>query len=82
MSEEKKELIKKQYYDVVIEITSPITIKYRVFAEDAKQAAELVEKGWVSSPSFVSKPKIQLSRIHNLTVYLAGSVMKLFSWKR
>ena len=77
-----KKPIKKQYYDVIIEITSPITIKYRVYAEDAKQAAELVEKGRVSSPSFVSKPKIQLGKIHNLVVYLAGSVMKLFSWKR
>jgi hypothetical protein len=69
---------KKAYYDVIVEIITPITIKYRVFAVDEKEAAELVEKGRVS-PVFVSKPKIAPNRIRSIAVYIAGTVMKLLS---
>ncbi len=69
---------KKAYFDVVVEIVTPITIKYRVFAYDAKEAASIAENGRVP-PVFISKPKIVPKRIRSLAVYMAGTVMKLFS---
>jgi len=77
-----KETPKKSYYDVVIEIVSPITIKYRVYAEDAKQAVEIVEKGRANAPIFISKPKIHPNKLRSVIVYLAGTVMKLFSYSK
>lgn len=80
MSQENKPK-EKRYYDVVIEVITPITVRYRAFAEDEREAAKMVEDGKVA-PSFISKPKIQKNRIKSLVVYTAGTVMKLFSYIR
>jgi len=71
----------KKYYDVVIDIVSPITMKYKVLAIDEKEAAKLVEDG-KGTLTFVSKPKMHKTRIKSLAVYIAGTVMKLFSYQR
>lgn len=71
----------KKYYDVVIEINSPITMKYKVLAFDEKEAAKIVEEG-KGTLTFVSKPKMHKTRIKSLIVYTAGTVMRLFSYQR
>ena len=68
----------KKYYDVVIELVSPITVKYRVLSESPQEAAKMAESGKLP-PTFISKPRIEKQRIKTLMVYLAGTVMKVFS---
>jgi len=71
----------KQYYDVVIEYTSPITVKYKVFAESPKEAAELAESGKVP-PTSISKPKLAKQNILNEIVYLYGTVNRLLTIRK
>jgi len=78
---EKLEVKKKVCFDVKVEVISPITVRYRVWAFDAKEAAEEVKKGR-ARPVFISKPIIHKERIKSLVVYLAGTVNKLFSFER
>jgi hypothetical protein len=59
----------KHYYDVKIETLLPATLTYRVLAEDAQQASELI-KGM--SPIGV-KHKLIGKKDIKLTVYKAGS---------
>ena len=59
----------KLYYDVRIETMLPATLTYRVLAEDAQQASELI-KGM--SPIGV-KHKLIGKKDIKLTVYKAGS---------
>ena len=61
----------KLYYDVKVECMLPATLIYRVLAEDAEQAAELI-KGM--SPIGVKHRLIGKKDI-KLTVYEAGSSM-------
>lgn len=67
-----KLLIKpKFYFDVKVECMLPATLTYRVLAEDAQQAAELI-KG--TQPNSVQHKLIGRKEL-KLTVYDAGSTM-------
>lgn len=67
---------KKVCYDIKVEVITPITVKYRIWAYSPEEAAELVQKGR-ASPNFISKPIIKPNAIKSLVVYLAGTVNKL-----
>jgi len=71
----------KVCYDVKMEVMSPITVHFRVWAFDPKEAVEAVKKGRVL-PSFISKPIIHNDRIRSLAVYLAGTINKVFSFDK
>lgn len=80
MSDDKKVTLKvaasppikpKFYYDVKVECMLPATLTYRVLAEDAQQAAELIRG---MSPTGVKHRLIGKKDI-KLTVYDAGSSM-------
>lgn len=79
--EKEKKVKKKTCFDVKVEVISPITVRYRIWAFDAKEAAEEVKKGR-ALPVFISKPIIHKDRIKSLVVYLAGTINKLFSFER
>ena len=64
----------KYYFDVKIECMLPATLTYRVFAEDAEQAAEMI-KGL--SPNSVHHKLIGRKET-KLTVYDAGCSMIRF----
>jgi hypothetical protein len=64
----------KSYYDVKVECLLPATLTYRVLADDAYQAAELI-KG--KSPISV-KHRLVGKKDIKLTVYDAGSSMIRF----
>jgi len=61
----------KLYYDVKVECMLPATLTYRVLAEDAQQAAELI-KGL--NPTSV-KHRLLGKKDIKLSVYDAGSTM-------
>lgn len=61
----------RQYYDVKIECMLPATLTYRVLAEDAQQASELI-KGM--SPTGIKHRLIGKKDI-KLSVYDAGTSM-------
>ena len=61
----------KLYYDVKVECMLPATLTYRVLAEDAQQAAELIRG---LSPTSVKHRLIGRKEI-KLSVYDAGSSM-------
>lgn len=64
----------KYYYDVKVECMLPATLTYRVLAEDAHQAAELIKN---LQPTSV-KHKLIGRRENKLSVYDAGSTMLKF----
>jgi hypothetical protein len=69
----------KQYYTIKMEVTAPVTLTYRILAENAEQALELVMKSPMTVP-MVAPPKPVLNRMKKLkaSVYLAGtSLVKL-----
>ncbi len=73
--EKNNKIIKpKYYYTVVVETMLPATLTYRVLAEDATQAADLI-KGM--SPTAV-KHRIIGKKDIKLSVYDAGSSMIRF----
>lgn len=61
----------KQYYDVKVECMIPATLTFRILAEDAQQAAELI-KG--SSPRLVQHRLVGRKDI-KISVYEAGTTM-------
>jgi hypothetical protein len=65
----KAEIKPKFYFDIRVETNVPATFTYRVFAEDAAQAAEMI-KG--QAPTNI-KYKIPMKKDIKLTVYDAGS---------
>lgn len=69
-----KEPPPKYYYDVKVECMLPATITYRVLAEDAQQAAEMI-KG--KSPNSVQHKLIGRKELI-LKVYDSGSSMMRF----
>lgn len=73
-AEEKLKIKPKFYYDVKIECLLPATLTYRILAEDAQQAAELI-KG--HQPNSVQHKLIGRKEL-KLTVYDAGSTMIRF----
>lgn len=77
--EEKPPAIVKQYFTVKLEVTAPVTLTYRVLAEDAEQALNLVTKSPMTIP-MVAPPKPVLGKMKKLkaNIYLAGtSLIKL-----
>lgn len=68
---------KLQYYDVKVECMLPATLTYRILAEDATQAAELI-KG--KSPNSIRHKLIGRKELH-LKVFDAGSSMMRFMKK-
>lgn len=64
----------KYYYDVKVECMLPATLTYRVLAEDAHQAADLVKN---LQPTSV-KHKLIGRKENKLSVYDAGSTMLKF----
>ena len=64
-------IVPKYYYDVKVECMLPATLTYRVLAEDAKQASELIRG---ASPVGVKHRLIGKKDI-KMSVYRAGSSM-------
>ena len=62
----------KKYYDVRAEVTLPATLVFRVFAESAQQAADMVAKNKSLSPISV-KPKIAARKDRKLSVSKMGT---------
>jgi len=73
-----KKLAKKICYDVTIQVITPITVRYRVWAETPEEAAEIIQKGRATA-NFISKPIIRPKTIRSLFVSLAGTLSKLLS---
>lgn len=75
----KKELPKiKQYFTIKVETHGPITLTYRVFAEDENEAFELLKKN--PNQTMVEPPKHNIAKLRRLkaTVYQIGSsIIKL-----
>ena len=69
--EKKAQIKQKTYFDVKIECMLPATLTYRVLAEDAQQAVELI-KG--TQPNSVQHRLIGRKEL-KLTVYDAGSTI-------
>lgn len=67
----------KFYYDVKVECMLPATLTYRILAEDAKQAADLIRG---KSPNSVQH-KLTGRKEHVLKVYDASSSMMRFMKK-
>jgi len=76
--EKKNPTPKKILFDVKVEVITPITVKYRIWAYSPEEAAEMVQKGR-ATPNFISKPIIKPNAIKSLVVFLAGTVNKLLS---
>jgi len=72
---------KKILYDVTIEIVTPMTIRYKVWATSELVAAKLVEDGKVA-PYYISKPKIVKQNIRSLYLYISGTMQRLLSYIR
>jgi hypothetical protein len=66
--------IDKKYFDVKVETMLPATVTYRVLAEDAQQACELLKN---ATPIQV-KYKLGGKKDIKLVVYDAGSTMIRF----
>lgn len=64
----------KKWFDIRIECMLPATLTYRILAEDAQQAAELIKN---KSPNSIKHRLIGKKDI-KLTVYDAGSSMIRF----
>ena len=64
----------KKYFDVKVEAMLPATITYRVLAEDAQQASEMLK---YQNPIHV-KYRLPGKKDIKLTVYDAGSTMIRF----
>lgn len=75
-AEAKLKIKPKFYFDVKVECMLPATLTYRILAEDAQQAAELI-KG--TQPNSVQHKLIGRKEL-KLTVYDAGSTM--IKWMR
>jgi hypothetical protein len=67
----------KLYFDVKVECTLPATLTYRVLAEDAEQAAELIKN---MQPVAV-KHRLAGKRELSLKVFLSGTNMMKFMKK-
>lgn len=79
MAKESKEKQVKQkpqltYYDVKVEALLPATLVYRILAEDARQAAEMIKN---KQPSAV-KYRLHGKKDIKLVVYDAGCTMIKF----
>lgn len=72
--EAQKKVKPKVYFDVKVECMLPAVLTYRVLAEDAQQAAELI-KG--KQPNAVQHKLVGRKELH-LKVYDAGSTMMKF----
>jgi len=62
------------YFDVKVEVLLPATLTFRVLAEDAKQAAELIKNKQPNGVNYRLSGRKDLK----LTVYDAGSTMIKF----
>ncbi len=80
---DKKEVVKKKFYfDVVVEAMTPMTIKYRVFAEDVDEAMKIIKAGnYQSKIVHITKPKIIPQLFKSISVYIGGTISKLLSIK-
>jgi hypothetical protein len=67
--------IVKQYYTITLEVTAPITLSYRVLADDPEQALELIKNASLSASP---KPHLHKMKKHKATVHMSGtSTIKL-----
>jgi hypothetical protein len=65
----------KQYFTIVVEANAPVTLQYRVLADDAEQALDLIKTAPLSAPP---KPNIFRAKKIKASVYLTGtSLLKL-----
>lgn len=63
----------KQFYTVKMEVSAPVLLTYRVYAESPEQAIELVQKQPFQSLSEAPKPFLSRMRKLKATVYAAGN---------
>lgn len=76
-SNKSNKIPEKRYYDVKVECLLPATLTYRVLAEDAKQASEMI-KG--KQPHSVQHKLLGRKEIQ-MKVYDSGSSMMKFMKK-
>lgn len=69
------EMKQKKFFDVRVEIITPIEVVYKVFAYDAEEAMKMVLDRKVL-PRIVGKPK-RLDMIKRISVFISGTVHKL-----
>jgi len=70
-----KPIIKdKKYYDLRVEVMLPATLHYRVLAEDAEQAVEMIKN---LQPTTI-KHRLNGRKEFKLTVYDSGSTIIRF----
>lgn len=74
MSKIQKNIPVKRFYDVRVECMLPATLTYRVLAEDAQQAADMIKR----IPPNSVKHKLIGRKELKLTVYSAGSTLIKF----
>lgn len=76
MDKVKPKIAQKQqfYYDVKVEALLPATLTYRILAEDAYQAAELIKNKQPNSVQYRLHGRKEIK----LTVYDIGSTMVRF----
>lgn len=74
MKSNKQQPVIKKYFDVRVECTLPATLTYRVLAEDAQQAIEMIKN---MQPTAVRHRLIGRREI-KIMVYDAGSSMIRF----
>ena len=70
----KKEEKPKVYFDVKVECMLPATLTYRVLAEDAEQAANMIKN---LSPNYIKHKLVGRKEI-KLSVYDSGSTIIRF----
>lgn len=69
----------KKYFTVKLEALMPVEISYRIFAEDEKEAMEIVEKN--PTRELMGQPKLKWVGLRKIkaAVYKLGTINKLFS---
>ncbi len=65
----KEKKIDKKYFDVKVEVMLPATVTYRILAEDAQQASELIKSAVPNNVKYRLIGKKDLK----VTVYESGS---------
>ena len=65
----------KKYYDVNLEATVPVTIKYRVYAKDEEEAIQMIERNPMQNISGPPKYTLPHMRKRAAKVYKWGTNM-------
>ena len=73
MEDNAKKPPQKQFYTVKLEVTAPVELTFRVFAESPEEAAEMVSKDPIPPLYCAPRPIIPRMKRIKATVYRAGT---------